>query len=68
VVAAGDPRELGLKIAWLTAHPDEAIGMGRAGRRRVLEKFTWPQVVRRCLEVYSQRSVATGSVREAIAS
>jgi hypothetical protein len=27
--------------------------MGQAARRRVLEKFTWQTVVRRCLEIYA---------------
>ncbi|MBA3240683.1 MAG: glycosyltransferase family 4 protein, partial [Acidobacteria bacterium] len=53
VVPPNDPAALGEKLNWLREHPREAAEMGRAARRRVLEKFTWPQVVRRCLEVYA---------------
>lgn len=53
VVPPNDPAALREKIVWLREHPERAAGMGRAARRRVLEKFTWPAVVRRCLEVYA---------------
>jgi glycosyltransferase involved in cell wall biosynthesis len=53
VVPARDPSALGEKLRWLREHPSEAAAMGRAARRRVLEKFTWPTVVRRCLEIYA---------------
>jgi len=42
------------KLTWLRDHRDEAAQMGLAARRRVLEKFTWPAVVERCLEIYSR--------------
>ena len=53
VVPPNDPTLLGQKLRWLRDHPDEARAMGQAGRRRVLERFTWPAVVRRCLEIYA---------------
>ena len=53
VVPAHDTITLGQKINWLREHPREAEEMGRAARRRVLEKFAWPAVVRRCLEIYA---------------
>ena len=52
VVPAHNVNALGQKLVWLREHPQEAIELGRAARRRVLEKFTWPRVVRRCLEIY----------------
>ena len=52
VVAPNDPATLGARVAWLVAHPEEAATMGRAGRRRVLEQFTWSSVVERCLDAY----------------
>jgi glycosyltransferase involved in cell wall biosynthesis len=52
VVPPNDPASLQKKILWLRDHPDEVRSMGDAGRRRVLEKFTWPAVVRRCLAIY----------------
>jgi glycosyltransferase involved in cell wall biosynthesis len=53
VVPAHDAATLGQKLGWLREHPEEAQKMGRAARQRVLEKFTWPQVVRNCLEIYN---------------
>jgi glycosyltransferase involved in cell wall biosynthesis len=53
VVPPNDPGALGEKLRWLAEHPLEASKMGKAARKRVLEKFTWPQVVDRCLEIYS---------------
>jgi glycosyltransferase involved in cell wall biosynthesis len=52
LVPPNDSSTLGLRIRWLAQHPVEAAAIGRAGRRRVLEHFTWPQVVRRCLDAY----------------
>lgn len=54
VAPPNDPRALGERIRWLRDHPEEARAMGLAGRRRVLEHFTWPAVVRRCLDVYAR--------------
>jgi glycosyltransferase involved in cell wall biosynthesis len=54
VVPPNDPAALRHKILWLRDHPDEAQRMGAVARRRVLEHFTWPATVRRCLEVYQQ--------------
>jgi glycosyltransferase involved in cell wall biosynthesis len=52
IVPPNDPNALGEKLAWLRDHPEEASAIGAAGRRRVEEKFTWPQVVDRCLLAY----------------
>jgi glycosyltransferase involved in cell wall biosynthesis len=52
VVPPNDPAALRAKLRWLREHPRQARRMGEAGRRRVLEKFTWPAVVRRCLDLY----------------
>jgi len=52
IVPPGDESALHSKIEWLRDHPEEAARMGAAGRRRVLEQFTWPQVVSRCLKIY----------------
>lgn len=53
VVPAHDAAALGQKLHWLREHPQEANAMGRAARQRVLEKFTWPRVVKRCLAIYA---------------
>lgn len=53
VVPPNDPAALGAKLRWLREHPERAAEMGREARRRVLDKFTWGAVVRRCLEIYA---------------
>ncbi len=57
VVPPNDPTALGERLAWLRDRPAEVAQMGAAARQRVLDKFTWPAVVRRCLENY----VASGA-------
>ena len=54
VVAPNDPAALGAAMARLRERPREAAEMGRAARLRVLEKFNWPAVVGRCLEIYAR--------------
>ena len=53
VVPPNDPAALNQKLIWLREHPVQAKAMGEAARRRVLEKFTWPTVVRKCLDIYA---------------
>lgn len=53
IMPAHDAAALREKLSWLREHPVEAGKMGEAARRRVLEKFTWPAVVQRCLEIYT---------------
>jgi glycosyltransferase involved in cell wall biosynthesis len=54
VVAPNNPDQLREKLLWLRDHPREAEAMGNAARNHVLRKFTWPEVVRRCLEIYGR--------------
>jgi glycosyltransferase involved in cell wall biosynthesis len=58
IVPPNDPAVLRTRLEWLRDHPDDVARMGRAGRERVLDAFTWPAVVRQCLEVYAGRSRA----------
>ncbi|MFZ0888803.1 MAG: glycosyltransferase family 4 protein [Candidatus Binataceae bacterium] len=53
VVPPNDPQRLGERLRWLREHSEQAQEMGRAARTRILERFTWPAVVRRCIEIYS---------------
>jgi glycosyltransferase involved in cell wall biosynthesis len=53
VVPPNDPSALREKLMWLRDHPERARQMGAAGRQRVLERFTWDQVVSRCLRIYA---------------
>jgi len=52
VVPPNDPQALAEKLSWLASRPEEARAMGEASRARVLKLFTWPAVVRRCLQIY----------------
>ncbi len=52
VVPPNDPVTLGQKLRWLRDHSADARRMGQMGRRRVLDRFRWREVVRRCLEIY----------------
>ncbi|MFQ5705301.1 MAG: glycosyltransferase family 4 protein [Gemmatimonadales bacterium] len=52
VIPPNDPNAMGTKLRWLRDNPRRASAMGRAARERVMAKFTWDAVVRRCLEVY----------------
>lgn len=52
VVPPNDPKALGQKLQWLWEHPEQARAFGEASRSRVLQLFTWPAVVRRCLQIY----------------
>jgi len=53
IVEPGDGNALVDRIRWCISHPKDARQMGAAGRRRVLSRFQWPQVVQRCLEAYA---------------
>lgn len=53
VVEPHRPELLRERISLLVHDLSLADKMGRAGRQRVLEQFTWPRVVERCLEAYS---------------
>jgi starch synthase len=44
--------DLGGAITALLAEPARAAAMGRAGRRRAVELFSWAAVARQTLEVY----------------
>jgi glycosyltransferase involved in cell wall biosynthesis len=56
VVPPNRPDVLHDKLLWLRNHPNESSVMGKAARERVIDKFTWPVVVRRCLDIYGSRS------------
>lgn len=56
VVPPNRPDTLREKLLWIRDHPAETSMMGKAARNLVTDKFTWPAVVRRCLEIYGGRS------------
>jgi glycosyltransferase involved in cell wall biosynthesis len=58
VVPPNDPETLRARLCWLRDHPAEAQAMGRAARVRVLKRFNWDAVVRRCLHIYATRPSA----------
>jgi glycosyltransferase involved in cell wall biosynthesis len=74
VVPPNDPGAIRERLRWLRAHPGDAERMGRAARERVLARFTWPSVVRRCLDAYRGRAAddaigptANGTTRHGMA-
>ena len=54
IVPPNDPDSLRQKISWLRQHRKESLAMGEAARRDISQRFTWPAVVRECLEIYSK--------------
>src|SRR2546425_3235636 len=44
---------LAARIQELLSDPDEAAKMGKAGRQRVLERFGWPAIASRTVELYT---------------
>ncbi len=52
--------DLADRINQLLADPGLAQEMGRAGRRRVLDRFTWSAVADRTLDLYRRLTGATG--------
>lgn len=52
VVPPNAPALLREKIERLRADGDLRARLGRASRERVMESFTWPDVVQRCLDAY----------------
>jgi len=53
LVPAGRADELARAIRWMLEHPSEARAMGRAGRQRVEERFSWARVAERAEGVYA---------------
>ena len=62
VVPPNDLAALRTKLEWIRDHTDDVARMGRAAQERVLHAFTWPAVVRHCLDVYA-RSPSTSVSR-----
>jgi glycosyltransferase involved in cell wall biosynthesis len=54
LVPPNNPTSLGQRIRWLLDRPAEVQRMGEAGRRLVIEHFSWEAVARRCLDIYSR--------------
>jgi glycosyltransferase involved in cell wall biosynthesis len=67
VVPPNDPGGLADRLTWLRDHPEEVVRMGAAARRRVLDRFTWPAVVSRCLSHYEAVSRLADRTRIAAA-
>jgi glycosyltransferase involved in cell wall biosynthesis len=63
VVPPNDPAALRAKLEWLRDHPEDVTRLGRAGRQRVLQTFTWPAVVRHCLDLYERKPLTGGPKR-----
>lgn len=53
VVPPNDISALGGALTALAEQPELRARLGQAARRRVQERFSWPAVVARCLDVYA---------------
>jgi len=49
---AGFAAGIAVRVNELVADPDRAAGMGKAGRRRVLDQFAWPAIAEQTAELY----------------
>jgi glycosyltransferase involved in cell wall biosynthesis len=56
IVPEHSPDAIGDRLSWLAAHPRDADELGRNARRDVIERFSWPAVVERCLRAYERAS------------
>jgi glycosyltransferase involved in cell wall biosynthesis len=54
LVRQGDIKELSDRVQLLLTDESEAIRIGGAGRRMVLEKFTWKHVAERSIQAYEE--------------
>jgi glycogen synthase len=54
LVPPGRPEELAHALKRLLADPERARAMGRAGRKRVEDKFSWASVAARTQEIYAE--------------
>jgi glycosyltransferase involved in cell wall biosynthesis len=54
VVPVRDPEALAAGIDYLVDNPDRRIAMGKAGRKRVLETFTWKNAAKEMVDVYEE--------------
>jgi len=52
IVPPNGVEELRKRIVWLCEHPEEGARIGTAARKRIVDHFTWPRVVARCLDIY----------------
>lgn len=52
LVPPNDAEAIREKLDYLYAHPEVADAMGRRGREKVLQQFTWELTAHRCLEAY----------------
>ncbi|HKJ57427.1 MAG TPA: glycosyltransferase, partial [Nitriliruptoraceae bacterium] len=60
LVAPGDAGELAHALSDLLADPDRRARMGRHGRDRAVERFSWPAVARATATAYRRAIAAAG--------
>ena len=57
VVVPREPAAIGNALSAMLRDPDRARTMGDAGRAMVFERFTWPAVAQRCVDLYEKHGV-----------
>lgn len=56
IVPPNAPEQLGAALRQIADDPERARAIGQQARQTVLDRFTWPQVVSRCLAAYTAPS------------
>jgi glycogen synthase len=49
-----DPKDIAWGVIQVLQLPDKGLQLGKNGRQRVLEKFSWDMVTRRTLDIYKE--------------
>ncbi len=57
---SSDPADLAVHLCSLLDHPEQAVNMGRRGRRRVEAYQAWDEIAARTLTIYEEAIAAVG--------
>ena len=60
LVAPENAEWLAEKLIYLIEHPEVSVSMGKAGRKKVEEQFTWGEIAKRTIEMYMALLGANG--------
>lgn len=53
----GDPQELAEAMVNIISHPEQANAMGKAGRKKVLQYYSWEQIAKNLNSLYASAGV-----------
>ena len=55
-VNPADPNEISHAMTWLMEHPEQAIAMGKNGRKAIEEDFNWEKESKKLIDFYKDLS------------